>query len=303
MNLHAARAAAITLIVGTMTLPAARLFAATMPPLKRPAGFVAPKPDEVVRLWPGDAPNLVAGGKAETYLNGRYYNVSAPELLVYLPHAQKAAGTALIICPGGGYGHLQMGMHLENVVKMLHDRGIVVLGLKYRTHYGKNDFVEDALADGKRAVRIVRSRAKQWGIDPARIGVQGYSAGGNLCLNLASHFDPGDPHAADPIERFSSRADFVALMCPAPCNREVSEFPLSKTTPPTFIASAEDDKSAPHAFAVAIDEKLTALGVPNKTFFVNTGGHGAFHYGIVEGPGGRWNEVLWPWLTEIGMLK
>ena len=261
-----------------------------------------PTPDAVIRLWVGDAPNLVAGGKPEDIVNDRYVNVSVPQLFVYLPSKEKAKRTALIVCPGGGYTHLNMRTSVDNVAKLLNDQGIAVFGLKYRTRYGDNNVVEDALADGKRAVRIVRTRAKEWGVDPHRIGVQGYSAGGNLCLNLAGRFDDGDPRATDPVDRCSSRPNFVALMCPWPNKRTIEEFPLSKNSPPTFIASARDDKAAPFAFATGIDEILKALGVTERLFAVETGGHGAFQYGVSESPGAQWPEALLPWLRQIKML-
>jgi endo-1,4-beta-xylanase len=178
-----------------------------------------------------------------------------------------------------------------------------VFGLKYRTLYGNNNVAKDALADGKRAVRIVRSRASQWGIDPRRIGVQGYSAGGHLALNLACRFDGGNPESTDPIERFASRPDFVVLMCPWPYKQSLDDFPLSKRSPPAFIASAKDDKTAPFAFAAAIDQRLQDLGVREILFSPETGGHGAFHVGMVEGAGARWPEPLLEWLEAIDILK
>ena len=267
-----------------------------------PPGFVVPEPDAVIRLWPGDAPGLVPGGEPETVVNVRYRNVSVPELFVYLPEKDQVGATALIIAAGGGYIHLAMCLHVENLVPLLNANGIAVFGLKYRTQYGENDVAEDALADGQRAVRIVRSRAAEWGIDPARIGVQGYSAGGHLCLNLASRFEEGDPESADPLQRVSSRPDFVVLMCPWPFKQSIEDFPLSKDAPPTFIANAKDDRTSPIAFATAINETLQGLGVQTRMFTPESGGHGAFHYGIVDGPGARWPEELLPWLREIGML-
>jgi acetyl esterase/lipase len=272
-------------------------------PANHPPGFVKPEPDAVIRLWPGDAPGLVSGGNAETFVNERYANVSVPQLFVYLPPKEKARGTALVICAGGGYKHLSMCLHVENVVPLLHDRGIAVFGLKYRTRYGTNDVAADALADGKRAVRIVRSRAAEWAIDPHRIGLQGYSAGANLGLNLAGRFDEGDPHAADPIERVSCRPDFCVLMCLWPNERTIDDFPLSKNSPPTFFAHAQDDKTAPIGFAREADEKLRGLGVREEMFVVESGGHGAFHCGMVDGPGARWPEALLPWLEKIGMWR
>jgi endo-1,4-beta-xylanase len=273
------------------------------PAPNHPPGFVKPEPKEVIRLWPGDAPGLTAGAKPESCENERYRNVSMPQLFVYLPPREKARGSALIIAAGGGYRHLAWCVHVDNVVKLLNDQGIAVFGLKYRTLYGNNNVAEEALADGKRAVRIVRSRAREWGIDPRRIGVQGYSAGGHLALNLACRFDEGDSGAADPLERLSSRPDFVALMCPWPYKQSLDEFPLGKRSPPAFIASARDDKTAPYAFAAALDQKLKSLGIPQMLFAPETGGHGAFHVGMVEGLGGQWPEALLRWLKEIEMLK
>ena len=272
-------------------------------PVNHPLGFVKPEPDAVIPLWPDGVPNLVSGGKAEAFVNERYANVSVPQLFVYLPPKEKASGTALVICAGGGYGHLAMCLHVENVVQLLNDRGIAVFGLKYRTRYANNDVVEDALADGQRAVRIVRSRAQEWGLDPHRIGVQGYSAGGNLCLNLAGRFDAGNASAADPIERFGCRPDFCVLMCPWPNKRSIDEFPLSQDAPPTFIANARDDKTAPLSFALAIDERLKGMGVKEQLFVVDTGGHGAFHYGVVDGPGAGWPEALLVWLKQLELWR
>jgi endo-1,4-beta-xylanase len=272
-------------------------------PVNHPPGFVKPEPDAVIPLWPEGVPNLVSGGKAETFVNERYANVSVPQLFVYLPPKDKSSGTALVICAGGGYGHLAMCLHVENVVQLLNDRGIAVFGLKYRTRYADNDVVEDALADGQRAVRIVRSRAQEWGLDPHRIGVQGYSAGGNLCLNLAGRFDVGNAQAADPVERVSCRPDFCVLMCPWPNRRSIDEFPLSQDAPPTFIANARDDKTAPLSFAQAIDERLKGLGVKEQLFVVDTGGHSAFHYGVVDGPGAGWPEALLAWLKQVELWR
>lgn len=268
-----------------------------------PPGFVMPVPNEVIRLWPGVAPNLVPGGRPETVVNERYGNVSVPQLFVYLPPNGKTNRTALIICAGGGYSRLAMCLHVDNVVQLFHDQGIAVFGLKYRTKYGDNDVLEDALADGKQAVRLVRSRAAEWGIDPQRIGVQGYSAGGNLCLNLACRYDDGVPGAADPLQRLSSRPNFAVLMCPWPFTQKIDDFQFDENSPPTFIASARDDTTAPNSFAVAIDERLKNLGVLVKTFMPETGGHGAFHCGVSDGPGTTWPNVLIPWLREIEMLE
>jgi acetyl esterase/lipase len=268
-----------------------------------PAGFVKPIPSEVVQLWAGDPPGLVTNAPPEKVTNERISNVSVPQLLVYLPPKEKSNGTSLIICAGGGYHHLAMCIHVENVVRLLNDQGITVFGLKYRTNYGKNDVAADALADGKRAVRLVRSRAAQWNIDPKRVGVQGYSAGANLCLNLISHFDGGDTNATDQVERISSRPDFCVLMSTWSNGKTLDHFPLNQQVPPTWIASARDDKTAPLAFSEAIAGKLKDLGVAHELFIVEAGGHGAFHYGITNGPGSQWPEPFFGWLRKMSILE
>lgn len=227
--------------------------------------------------------------------------MSLPQLFVYLPATEKANGTALIICAGGAYNALAMCMHVENVVKLFNDQGFAVFGLKYRTHYGTNDVVADALADAKRAVRLVRSRAHEWHIDPHRLGVQGYSVGANLCLNLAGQFDDGDPNATDKVARFSSRPDFCVLMCPWLNKLTIEAFPLNRNSPPTWIASARDDKAAPFSFDIAIDQKLKRLGVEEELFAVDTGDHGAFHYSVANEPGAGWPEPLIRWLDKLGL--
>ncbi len=257
-----------------------------------------PTPSKVLRLWPGDAPGLVTPAKAEEIVNERIRNVSVPELWVYLPERQDPKRAALLICPGGGYGHLAMGLHVGNVVKLFNDQGVVVLGLKYRTKYGANPVADDAVADCARAVRVIRQQADAWGIDPSRVGVQGYSAGGNIGLNLLGRYDAGDPQSADPVQRFSSRPDFMALMCPWPNGKLIADYPVLKNPPPVFIASAEDDKTAPTAFAMEIAEAVKNQGGKVQMFVVPTGGHGAFHYGVSKGDGEKWPEAFKPMLEK-----
>lgn len=255
-----------------------------------------PKPSQVLRLWPGDAPGLVSPAKPEEIVNERIRNVSVPELWAYLPEKPGTKRTAILICPGGGYSHLAMGLHVGNVVKLFHEQGIVVFGLKYRTRYGANSVADDAVADCARAVRLIRQQASAWGID--RVGVQGYSAGGNIGIKLLGCFDEGNARAADPVERFSSRPDFMALMCPWPDGKTIGSYPVKQNPPPVFIASAEDDKTAPTAFAMEINKSVEQKGGSVRMFVVPHGGHSAFHYGVGDGPGTRWPEALLSMLKE-----
>jgi endo-1,4-beta-xylanase len=188
-----------------------------------------------------------------------------------------------------------MGLHVGNVVKWFNDQGIVVFGLKYRTKYGANAVADDAVADCARAVRLIRQQSEAWGIK--RLGVQGYSAGGNIGLNLLGRFDAGNAQSADPVERFSSRPDFIALMCPWPNGKPIHQYPVNPTPPPVFIASA-DDKTATTAFALEIAEAVRKQGGSVQMFVVPTGGHSAFHYGVAKGPGAQWPSALLSMLNK-----
>ncbi len=249
-----------------------------------------PNPTQVIRLWPGAAPGLVDPQKKEEIFNERIRNVSVPELWLYLPPGGIKKRKSIVICPGGGYVHHAMGLHVGNVVKLFHQNDVVVFGLKYRTRYGANDVAADAVADCERAIRLIRHRAVEWGID--QIAVQGYSAGGNIGLNLLGCWDAGNADAEDAIERQSSRPDLVALMCPWPNGRTIAHYKILANPPPVFVASAADDKTAPQRFAHDIATEVRKQNGKVREFDVPTGGHAAFHYGVSEGPGAQWPDPL-----------
>lgn len=227
---------------------------------------------------------------------GRFYNVSVPVLFVW--PAEKPNGTAIIACPGGSYDHVTMEIEAQRIAKWLNPMGITVFGLKYHTKPPSADAAADALADGQRAIRLVRSRAAEWKIDPAKVGVLGYSAGANLTLNMASHFDPANPTASDALDRFSSRPDFVVLLSTWPNQKKLDAFPLSSNSPPTFIAIAKDDRTAPPPFTAEIKAKLDELKVPAVLYEADSGGHGAFHLDAPNVDTG-WKPVFLEWMGKI----
>lgn len=237
---------------------------------------------------------------------GRYWDVGIPSMWVYTPQGDPPAGgrVALIACCGGGYTHLTRLVGADGAVDAFLPRDAVVISLRYRTTPPSASVDDDALADVQRAVRIVRANAEQWGVHPHKIGVFGWSAGGNLALNLASHFDSGDPDHADPIERQSCRPDFVAMLSPWPSRpaRTIEQYPIGPDAPPALIASAEDDRTAPASFARAIGAAYRQAGVAHDLWVVDSGGHGAFTINA-PGEGGRWVERFWPWLREIGIRE
>src|SRR5215472_652892 len=163
--------------------------------------FAADNEPKVELLWPKGAPG--AAGTEER---------DKPSLTVYLPPADKATGTAVVVCPGGGYGGLAVGHEGKEPAEWLNRHGIAAFVLRYRL--GPRYHHPAPLQDAQRALRIVRSRAKEWHLDPQRIGIWGFSAGGHLASTAATHFDDGKPDADDRIERVSCRPDFAILCYP-----------------------------------------------------------------------------------------
>jgi len=142
----------------------------------------------------------------------------------------------VIICPGGAYGLLDYKAHVAEFVADYKQQGIAVIALLYKVP----TTADLALTEGKLAIRLVRSRATDWNLDPQKIGMQGYSAGGHLLVNLMSHADDGDPQAQDPLDRLSCRPNFVMLMCPWNI-WTVDKYQLKAPLPPVFMACADDD--------------------------------------------------------------
>jgi dienelactone hydrolase len=169
--------------------------------------------------------------------------------------------------------------------------------VKYRTQPPATDG-KAALDDARRAMRIVRHRAGEWGIDPARIGMLGGSAGANLVLRLFTSGFRGDENAADAVERESCRPAFAGLLCPWPAAQQVADFPVTKDTPPMFLCSARDDTVAPTAFAEGIAQACEKAGVPAcRLWIIERGGHAAFRLDS-KGEGGQWADRFTAWLRE-----
>ena len=258
-----------------------------------------------ISLWKDAPPDTVSGaGPGADDGTGRFRNVGIPSMYVYLPKLPGQRRTAIIACPGGSYTHLTRLLGADGAVNIFAPKNIVVISLKYRLQppLAASDVEAAAVADGQQAVRLVRAHAKEWGIDPAKIGVLGWSAGANLALNLAVRFDQGALGGPDPIERFSSRPDFVVLMSPWPHGKTLADYPVPKNAPPAFIGTAKDDTTAPPAFAEGIADAYHKLGLQAQLMVVDTGGHGAYTFGG-PGPGGQWVTKLWPWLESIKMWR
>jgi acetyl esterase/lipase len=252
-----------------------------------------------VPLWEGNPPNYRATSVAESSdAAGTVSNVSVPSFDVHLPPREQATGVALIVCPGGSYSRVGLFTSGMGTVDYFVPRGVAIIVLKYRTRPPSTAVVADALADARRAVRLVRLHAVEWNIDPSRVGMVGSSAGAHLVLNLATHWDRGDPGAAALVDRLSCRPDFIGLLCPWPNNQPVSDFPITRETPPAFVASARDDKVAPAAFAEGIAAAYARAGVKHRLWLLERGGHTAFKLGANRGEGARWPDQISAWLAK-----
>lgn len=266
-------------------------------------------------LWPTRPPQFLENAPSEFVEdNGSIRNVTNPSITVYPAPPQDRNGTALIICCGGGYGALGWKNGVEHAVPVFHSLGVTVIGLKYRLrppHKLDNAGIQAlTLLDAKRAIRVVRHHATEWGINPQRVGVAGYSAGANLTMNLAANFDLGDSKSDDPIERESSRPDFAVGCSTWHWRKKESPFVFSKDSPPIFLVHATDDGihgGAPIEMPRAIKEDLVKLGVPVKMLEFDQGAHGVGNLipqRVAHGyPPARWPQLLMEWLSNLSEQK
>jgi endo-1,4-beta-xylanase len=228
-------------------------------------------------------------------------NVHNPSLIVYLPPKDKATGAAVIIAPGGGHQFLSIDLEGHEVAKWLNSIGVAGIVLKYRLARSPGSpykVEEHALADGLRSVRMARAHAKEWGIDPGRVGFMGFSAGGELASLVETRFDQGHDHAVDPVDHESSRPDFAVLAYPGTRAENVQ---IRPDTPPTFLVQAFDDRIGSERSAEYF-LLLKKAGVPAELHIYRRGGHG---FGIRDRqiPTSSWNARLEEWMADSGYLK
>jgi acetyl esterase/lipase len=249
--------------------------------------------------------------------------VSHPKLQVFLPAAGKATGAAVVVCPGGGYLHLAFTHEGTDVAKMLNDMGIAAFVLKYRLPNDETmvDKSIGPLQDAQRAIQLVRQRAGEWGVDPAKVGIMGFSAGGHLASTAGTHFDQaviGNPgnislrpdfmillypviSFEDSIAHRGSRDNLIGLNPDAALVRKYSnELQVTAQTPPTFLVHAGDDKVVPIATSLHFYEALQANGVPAEMHVYPKGGHG---FGMNNPTtADRWTDRLKNWLVAGGWI-
>ncbi len=252
---------------------------------------------EQLRLWDGAAPGVAAHIAPEKKLpRGRVSHVSVPTLDVYRPNQPN--GVVLLICSGGAYSKLASGpLGIGAVDEFLKD-GYTVCSLKYRLSPPSANVVQDACMDGARALRLIRSRAKDWKVDPERIGMIGFSAGANMILNLACKNDSGDPNANDPLDRLSGHPNFMVLaaLWHNGQNR-ITDWTIHPKLPPTLILSTRDDKVAPTQNSEKIAKALRKVNVPVQLEIYDRGGHMAFNFPSPKAA--DWPQRFRKWIKQL----
>jgi len=262
----------------------------------------------VLNVWPGNPPGEtkpIAEEKIEgTIGSRRITNVSKPTLTVYRPAKDKDTGVAVIIAPGGGYRILAWDHEGEDVAAWLNSLGITGAILKYRVPR-RPDNPNGPLQDAQRAISLVRSKAQEWKLDPKRIGMLGFSAGGHLTAWTSTNFDKRAYEAVDAADKVSCRPDFAVVIYPGGVVDKAKEhltpqIRVSHETPPTFITQANDDRVGPENSAV-LYLALKKAGVPAELHIYATGGHG---YGLrpSKNPCSEWPKRCEEWLRVQKVL-
>lgn len=271
---------------------------------------------EVEMLWPQGAP----GAKGDT-------EGDKPTLTIYLPSQETATGSAVVICPGGGYGFLAIDHEGHQIAQWLNSLGVAGFILKYRHRNSGAGYGHPApLQDAQRAIRLVRSRAKKWNIDPNRIGIVGFSAGGHLASSTSTHFQNSYYDAKDSIDQVSCRPDFMILAYPVISfskwcahigsranllgknpdqelvNNLSNEEQVTSQTPPTFLVHANDDKGVPPENSIHFYLALRKAEVPAEMHIYESGGHG-FGLGKKDTPAASWPLRCADWMCNRGLLE
>ena len=287
--------------------PAAGLTQLPIWPGSPPDGTLMPQPPENVRTYK-EPPEF--GGKSEAVLD-----IAVPTMTV-IPPKGRNTGAAVIVFPGGGFQMVFITIEGTEICDWLTAKGITCIVSKYRAP-GGNEYWDDklkrhitpkiprALQDAQRTIRLVRSKAKELGIDPGKIGVMGFSAGGYLVAQTSNILTPAYK-PVDAIDAVSSRPDFAIALYPGHiCRNNGTTFdptlPVSKTAPPTFIAQSWDDPVDPICNSLMYASALDKAGVPTEVHLFAKGGH-AFGLRKKDQPVGEWPQLVERWLQAIGML-
>lgn len=283
--------------------------------------------NQIIPLWEGDPPNYKETGEVTIFDTSdivRVRNVQKPDIAVFLPSKKNSTGKAVVICPGGGYGILAYDWEGSDIAHWLNSNGIAAFVLKYRLPGSKSNIEPhlSPLMDAQRAMRLVRAHAEKWNLDPSKIGIMGFSAGGHLASTLSTHFDAGNPNSKDLVEKQSCRPDFSVLVYPVISFTEEyqhsgsrinllgedaedslvkhfsNELQVTENTPPAILIHSNDDKGVPVENSIAYYQALRSKGVNSELHIYPYGGHG---YSLAIGMGhlSTWPDRVIEWINYI----
>jgi acetyl esterase/lipase len=310
-------------LLGASLLAWATVRAAEQPSVQE----VDPKGNPLVaELWPGQVPDERGGlGPEKVVMSPKLdrkqvevtastrmvTNVSRPTITILRPAKDKDTAAALLICPGGGYWNLYWELEGEEVATWLNSLGVTGIILKYRVprrpDEPKGEPARRPLQDAQRAVSLVRSKAREWGVDPQRIGMIGFSAGGHLALATATSFEKRTYPRVDAIDDVSCRPNFAVLCYPGYLKaKDQDEFTPSLRipggTPPVFLVHGGDDIISPPQHSVVTYLALKRAGVPAELHIYATAAH---DFGVRPSahPCSTWTQACAQWLRHLGVLK
>jgi len=256
-----------------------------------------------IPLWPAGAPGSEARmNEPEKVVKGNVTNVHQPSITAFIPPPDKATGTAVIVAPGGGHTKLCLGHEGYALGEWLRDHGIAAFILKYRLSKepGSTYTLEGhAMDDTRRAIRTVRSRAAEWGIQPDRIGILGFSAGGEVAAYSAMKSDPGNAASTDPVQKASSRPDFQGLIYPG----KSGTFTAEKGMPPAFVACGYGDRPDISEGMASLYLKYKQAGVKCELHIYSGAGHGFGYKPGATGPAAAWVDRFREWLAASDLLQ
>ncbi|HEY2411407.1 MAG TPA: alpha/beta hydrolase [Pirellulaceae bacterium] len=263
--------------------------------------LLAADPDAIL-LWPSGAPGSEGKTAPEVIeLTGsgerNVTQIHKPSLTPYLPAADKSNGAAIVIAPGGGHSKLCVDHEGHNLARWLAERGTAAFVLKYRLSREKDSTYTlegHAVGDMQRAIRLVRSRAKGWNIDPRKVGALGFSAGGELAFMAAMQDGNGEPNAADEIDRQNGRPDFQCLIYPGKSSR----IDVAKDMPQAFIVCGYGDRQDIAHGMAEVYLKFKDAGVPAELHIYAAAGHGFGVRDSTRGAVAHWPDRLDEWLAD-----
>jgi len=257
---------------------------------------------QVIHLWQNGAPGFESRKDIPEQAQDYWVrNVNDPSITVFLPPKDKANGTAVVIAPGGGFRELVFNAEGVQAAQFLNSIGVTAFALKYRLPGEPNSpyTKENVRQDAYRAMRLVRSHAREWNLDPKRIGTMGFSAGGALVSLVAYAPGNGDPSAPDPIDRLNGKPDFQILVFPGGPEPQT----ITADAPPSFLIVANDDEYGCDKVTLNIFEKLRAAGVRTEAVFLAQGKHA---FNMNERPNlltvMHWPQQLADWMHDSGYL-